>query len=84
MEYFSESKRVFALCIYNTLAVFGYALTPIVAKLVNNRRSIHIWAGLLSVPAIPIAYFLIPESVRWLVSNNRASKAEKIVQVLEY
>lgn len=53
---------------------------PLLAYFTRDWTSMHIWAGIISALALPSTYFLVPESMRWLMSNNRASKVEAILQ----
>ncbi len=40
------------------------------------------WAvAAASVPGLVVTYFVIPESVRWLVCNGKVQEAEKILKV---
>ena len=69
------------MCFMNTTSAIIGVVLPITAKITGTKEGTHLWSGLLSTIALPIVYFFIPESPRWLVSNNRASKAEGIVHV---
>ena len=52
---------------------------PLVAYFNRTWTNMHIWAGVFSAIAIPTTYFMAPESSRWLIANNRGTKAESIL-----
>ncbi|GCB79713.1 hypothetical protein scyTo_0017943, partial [Scyliorhinus torazame] len=69
---------------YSTLGVcmfyaIGYVILPIFAYYIRNWRMLLLALTIPEVLYIPF-WWLIPESPRWLISQGRATEAEKIVQ----
>ena len=75
LEYFSPKYRKLMICVKD-IPIAGYLLALLVYY---NRdwRHLHFWTGTLCLVGLP-AYFLIPESPRWLAANGRVDEAERV------
>lgn len=80
IEYFTKSKRTFSIAIDNCVGHLCGLTLPLIASFKRDWTAMHICAGIVSAVALPTTYFAVPESSRWLVSNNRAGKAEEILR----
>jgi hypothetical protein len=80
IEYFSKNKRTFAMAIDNAAGNLLGLTLPLIVYFNRTWTSMHIWAGIISAIALPTTLFAVPESSRWLVSNNRGTKAENILK----
>lgn len=81
MEYFSKDKRIVACCISNAFGQLINLLLPVLVYLDNSRSGVHFWTGLIGAIAAPLLYYNVPESSRWLISNNKSTIAEEIFHV---
>lgn len=75
LEYFSPKHRKVIICIKD-IPINAYVIV-LVIYLNRHWAYMHLWVGLISCLALP-AYFFVPESPRWLASNNRKDEAEEI------
>ncbi|PIK50849.1 putative organic cation transporter protein-like [Apostichopus japonicus] len=77
-EFVGPSKRVIAGILIEVFFSFGYMLLAILAYFIRDWRVLNlVVAGLLCL--FPFTIFFVPESPRWLISNNKCDKAEKII-----
>jgi putative MFS transporter len=82
----TRGKNALVLQIATSL---GYIIAPIAALLVFALLGADLgWRLLFGVGALPLlvaplAYFLVPESARWLQIKNRSEEAEQIVARIE-
>ena len=56
-------------------------LLVVVAMSTRTRAGVHRDIAFLVFCSFPLLYYNIPESCRWLVSNNKINKAKEIVMV---
>ncbi len=73
------TKRTFTMAVDNAFGHVAIISLPLVAYFNRTWTNMHIWAGIVCAIAIPTTYFMAPESSRWLIANNRGSKAEAIL-----
>jgi len=78
MELFCPSWRTLAGCVAEAFWAGGIILLAVVAKYVQHWRYIQL---ALNVPTAATLLFIwiIPESLRWLLSKGKVQKAEAIV-----
>ncbi|XP_014670893.1 PREDICTED: organic cation transporter protein-like [Priapulus caudatus] len=79
LEWFPPAQRAFAGVVFWVPWVGGYCVLPVIAYFV------HDWRHLQLIFTIPIAVvfcypWLLPESVHWLVSQNKRDTAMELVQ----
>ena len=79
VEMVGKDKREMSGVVLNYFYSFGEALVGVVAWLDGNWRNLQYW---VSIPPIIFAiyYWIIPESIRWLIANESYSKAFIIVK----
>ena len=80
MEYFSREKRTFVMAMDTTLGTLMQLTLPAIAYFHRDWQSMHVVAGIVAFLALPSIILGVPESSRWLLSNNRSRKAENILQ----
>ena len=81
IEYFSTEHRSWPICFLGFMGnVVSIILVPL-AMATHTRAGIHLGVAILTACTIPIVYFCIPESCRWLISVKRVDVAQKIVVV---
>ena len=56
----------------------------VVAMSTRTRAGVHRDIAFLVFCSFPLLYYNIPESCRWLVSNNKINKAKEIVMVCTF
>jgi hypothetical protein len=76
----SQNWRTFIIAIDSTAGHVLSLILPLIVYFNRTWTSMHIWAGVISAIALPTTLFLVPESSRWLVTNNRGTKAEHILK----
>ncbi|PIK45745.1 putative organic cation transporter protein-like [Apostichopus japonicus] len=78
-EIVAPSKRLFVSnCLYIWWG-FGYMLLALLAKFISRWRLLQ---AVITIPYIPIfifAWFIVPESPRWLLAKRRAGEAEQVL-----
>lgn len=57
---------------------FGMSVFSLIVYLNRTWTSIHIWVGIMSSLILP-AYFILPESPRWLAQNFKEEEAVKVL-----
>ena len=81
IEYFSTEHRSWPICFSGVMGnIVSITLVPL-AMATHTRAGIHLGVAILMAFTIPIIYFCIPESCRWLVSVKKVEQAQKIVLV---
>ncbi|ENN83449.1 hypothetical protein YQE_00193, partial [Dendroctonus ponderosae] len=80
LEMVGSSKRMIAGTVCQIFFSVGYMLTAVFAIYIPNWRSLQF---ALTIPGLVFLtyWWLIPESARWLISNNRLEEAKKNIQV---
>ncbi|XP_077977749.1 organic cation transporter protein-like [Glandiceps talaboti] len=74
-----SERKVSALVITGFFA-FGYMILAVVAKILDGHwRKLQLVLCLLCLPLLSY-YWLIPESIRWLVQQGKFDKAEQILE----
>ena len=63
-----------------TLGTLMQLTLPAIAYFHRDWQSMHVVAGIVAFLALPSIILGVPESSRWLLSNNRSRKAENILQ----
>ncbi|XP_071963436.1 organic cation transporter protein-like [Antedon mediterranea] len=78
-EIVGPSKRTFVGIVLNFYVALGIMICGLLAYLIRDWRWLQV---AISVPNIfyLFAFPIIPESARWLISQNRFDEAEKIMQ----
>ncbi|XP_030837665.1 organic cation transporter protein-like [Strongylocentrotus purpuratus] len=79
VEMFTPKKRTLAACINNISWGLGVTLLAPIAWLLKDWRWMQIAISIPCFLAI-FYYWLIHESVRWLLSRGRTSDAQKVVE----
>ncbi|KAL7727041.1 hypothetical protein ACLKA6_012424 [Drosophila palustris] len=79
MEMVGPSKRLYAGIFVMMFFSLGYMLTAVFAYFIHDWRWLQIG---LTLPGLIFMgyYWIIPESVRWLLSNGHKERAIKIIQ----
>jgi len=79
VEMVGKDKREMAGVVLNYFYCFGEALVGFIAWIGSDWRNLQYW---VSIPPILFIfyYWIIPESIRWLIANKAYSKAFKIVK----
>lgn len=79
VEMVGKNKREMAGVVLNYFYSIGEALVGIIAWIDGDWRNLQYWA---SIPPILFTfyYWIIPESIRWLIANEAYSKAFEIVK----
>ncbi|XP_050311256.1 organic cation transporter protein-like isoform X2 [Anthonomus grandis grandis] len=79
LEMVGSSKRLVAGMVVFIFFSGGYMLIALFAKLLPNWRHLQL---ALTLPGILFIFYwwLIPESVRWLLSKNKTKEAKDIIQ----
>lgn len=82
-EIAAKKYRTMFGCLFNISYPIGYVLLPIAALVAHDWRKLQLY---ISVPLLIllINFWLLPESPRWLVSQNRYDDAWKIVRKSGY
>ncbi|XP_075234003.1 organic cation transporter protein-like isoform X2 [Lycorma delicatula] len=70
-------------CMFNVSYPIGYILLPVAALVAHNWRELQLY---ISVPLIILLlnFWFLPESPRWLMSQNRSKDAWKILHKAGY
>ena len=78
MELFSPHYRTLAGCVVEAFWAIGIILLALIAKYVQNWRYIQL---AINIPTLATIFYIwiIPESVRWLISRGKLKRAEEIV-----
>ncbi|XP_055934235.1 organic cation transporter protein-like isoform X1 [Argiope bruennichi] len=78
VEYIGTSKRLICANIMQIVFAIGELILSLVAYFVRKWRYLEL---AISIPAaiLLVYYWLLPESVRWLISKGKHSKAKKTV-----
>jgi len=79
VEMVGKDKREMAGVVLNYFFCFGEVLVGIIAWIGSDWRNLQYW---VSIPPILFIfyYWIIPESIRWLIANKAYSKAFEIVK----
>jgi MFS transporter, OCT family, solute carrier family 22 (organic cation transporter), member 4/5 len=79
VEMVGKKKREMAGVVLNYFYSLGEALVGVIAWIDDDWVKIQLW---VSVPPLLFFtyYWIIPESIRWLIAKKRKSKALKIIQ----
>lgn len=79
MEFVGPSKRVFAGIVTQYFFALGYLLIAVIAYFIREWRYLQIT---LSLPTLLIFsyHWLVPESVRWMLTQNKKSEAIKAMR----
>ncbi|XP_040579995.1 solute carrier family 22 member 7 isoform X2 [Lepeophtheirus salmonis] len=79
IELFSPQYRTLAGCVVEGFWATGIILLALIAKYVQHWRYIQL---AINIPTIATIFYIwiIPESVRWLLSKDKLKKAESIVR----
>ncbi|XP_070506358.1 organic cation transporter protein-like [Chironomus tepperi] len=79
VEMVGKNKREMAGVVLNYFYSIGEALVGIIAWIDGDWRNLQYW---VSIPPILFIfyYWIIPESIRWLIANEAYSKAFEIVK----
>ncbi|XP_050300986.1 organic cation transporter protein-like isoform X2 [Anthonomus grandis grandis] len=79
LEMVGASKRMIAGTVCHMFFSVGYMLTAVFAIYITNWRTLQLS---LTIPGLIFMcyWWLIPESARWLVSNNKLEEAKKNIQ----
>ncbi|CAG9763144.1 unnamed protein product [Ceutorhynchus assimilis] len=79
LEMVGPSKRLVAGTVIFIFFSGGYVLIALLAKLLSNWRHLQL---ALTFPGILFIFYwwLIPESVRWLLSKNKTVEAKQVIQ----
>ena len=80
MEYFSREKRTFVMAMDAMIGQFANLALPAIAYFHRDWQSMHVVSGIVAFLALPSLILGVPESSRWLLSNNKSRKAENILQ----
>lgn len=80
MEMVGPTKRLFAGVICQMFFSCGYMLTAVFAYYVHDWRMLQL---ALTLPGVLFLcyWWFIPESARWLLSNNRVAEAKVLIKV---
>ena len=75
---FSSEFRTFAGCVSEGFWALGIMALAVMAKYVQHWRYIQL---AINIPTVSTIFYIwiIPESVRWLLSRGKVHRAEKIV-----
>jgi len=78
MELFSPRYRTLAGCVVEAFWASGVILLAAIAKAVQHWRYIQL---AINIPTLATIFYIwiIPESVRWLLSKGKLKRAEDIV-----
>ena len=79
MELFAPQYRALAGCVIEAFWATGVITLALIAKYVQHWRYIQL---AINIPTIATLFYIwiIPESVRWLLSRGKLNRAEKIVK----
>ncbi|XP_014667762.1 PREDICTED: organic cation transporter protein-like isoform X2 [Priapulus caudatus] len=79
VEWFAPRQRAFVGAVIWVPWVAGYCTLPLAGYFIHNWRHLQL---VLSIPIAVVFCFpwLLPESVHWLVSQNKLATAEALVQ----
>ena len=79
MELFAPQYRALAGCVIEAFWATGIITLALIAKYVQHWRYIQL---AINIPTIATLFYIwiIPESVRWLLSRGKLNRAEKIVK----
>lgn len=58
----------------------GYCVLPAMAYYIPNWRHLQSTCTMLELPFLPLAYFMVTESPRWLISQGRIDEAFAIIK----
>ncbi len=79
MELFGQYHRKVAYTLNSIwFSVIGTVL-PIIAYFERDWKYLHLWLGLIVLALVPIIYFYLKESMRWLVLNGKEDEAETML-----
>ena len=78
LELIGTSKRQVVVLVKDFVFPLSNVFVTLVYYLNRHWTYMHIWTGVISLTAWP-CFFLIPESVRWLVLNGDKEKAKDIL-----
>ncbi|XP_018018816.1 solute carrier family 22 member 15-like [Hyalella azteca] len=78
-EIVGGSKRSLVGMLQTLAFALGIALLPLVASFTSDWRTLTLLASSLGVPVI-LMLFCLPESPRWLVSCDRTSDAQAVLE----
>ncbi|TRY70254.1 hypothetical protein TCAL_07532 [Tigriopus californicus] len=78
MELFSPEYRTMAGCAVEAFWAVGIVLLAVIAKYVQHWRYIQL---AINIPTLATIFYIwiIPESVRWLLSRGKLKRAEDVV-----
>ena len=81
MELFSRKYRAMAGCIIEAFWAFGVILLALIARYVQHWRYIQL---AINIPTLATIFYIwiVPESVRWLLSRGKFTRAETIVGII--
>jgi len=81
MELFSRKYRAMAGCVIEAFWAFGVILLALIAKYVQHWRYIQL---AINIPTVATIFYIwiVPESVRWLLSRGKFTRAEAIVGII--
>ncbi|XP_059486702.1 organic cation transporter protein [Neocloeon triangulifer] len=79
MEMVGPSKRFYAGVVVQYFFTLGYMLTALLAYLITDWRQLQI---ALSLPGLLflLYWWFVPESARWLLTNNREAEARQVLK----
>lgn len=58
----------------------GYCLLPAIALYIPDWRYLQMTCTMLELPFLPLGYFMVTESPRWLISQGRYDEAVRIIK----
>ncbi len=79
MELFGQRNRKLAYVLNSLCFSATNALLALLTYLERNWRYMHLWIGLAVIATVPVLYFFLKESMRWLVLNGRENEAETML-----
>ncbi|TRY63337.1 hypothetical protein TCAL_02627 [Tigriopus californicus] len=76
LELFGKKVRKFAYTLNSIWYSLSNLLLPGIAYFIRDWRYIHLGSGLISLIALPIIYFCLTESLRWMVLNGKVEEVK--------
>ncbi len=81
MELFGPAYRTMAGCIIEAFWAMGLIIMGLVAMYIQNWRYIQLAINIPTLGTI-VFIWIIPESLRWLISKGKYDKAKTVVKLI--
>lgn len=76
LELFGKKVRKFAYTLNSIWYSLSNLLLPCIAYFFRDWHQIHLGSGLISLIVLPIIYFCLTESLRWMVLNGKVEEVK--------